>query len=148
VDGNWAARERLTRTTALPAHAPKDIGDPAPDGHPAITAAHVKHQEPPYTRDQKSRRGPRLTRWDPGWLSASNARPAGPTSPRRLAITSLIPSTSPLLDPLHASCTPPGGVDVDFRSFRFLCGTLTAEAVRSMIAHQKSCDTFNFPVRV
>ncbi|MCC5577267.1 hypothetical protein IMZ11_16705 [Microtetraspora sp. AC03309] len=39
VDSDRAAHAQLTRATALPAHDPKDIGEPAPDGHPAHRAA-------------------------------------------------------------------------------------------------------------
>lgn len=38
VDGHSTAPGDLTRATTLPAHDMKDLGDPAPDGHPAITA--------------------------------------------------------------------------------------------------------------
>ncbi|GGZ81526.1 hypothetical protein GCM10010389_19100 [Streptomyces echinoruber] len=48
MDRDRTAHGHLTRTTTLPAHDPKDLGDPAPDGHPAITAARIpkKHPEP------------------------------------------------------------------------------------------------------
>ncbi|GAA3485050.1 hypothetical protein GCM10018966_095820 [Streptomyces yanii] len=63
MGGNQTAHGHLTHATALPAHDPTDLGDPAPDGHPAITAARIpkKHPEPAGTRDQSSRGGSMMT---------------------------------------------------------------------------------------